>query len=147
MKKTPSPKVIASMWLLDHLNTDNFKSDDDNARSLSPESLTNLCGSRVNEAKVDKVIEQIDKIVLKLKERLEKVVAKFEAPPLTVPASVKPAAKKGKPEPAKKASRKPIRVADGDEVDDEEDEDEGTGRYDEDDEDEAPPPKKKKKKK
>lgn len=106
-KKTPSPKVIASMWVLDRLNTESG-GDADISTSLSPDSLSEMCGSRVNEAKVEKVVEQIGKITLKFRERLEKVIEKFETPssPTAKPSSAKAPTKGDKKTAPKKPDKK-----------------------------------------
>ncbi len=82
MAKTPSPKVIASMWVLQKLNIEHT--------AFSKETLTALANSRVGDAKIEKVKDQIGKITLKLQERLQKVVDKFNG----VTEKPKPAAKK-----------------------------------------------------
>ena len=79
-KKTPSPKVIAAKWLAKQLCVKEY------AVTLIPEALTELADSRVNEAKADKVIEQIEKVSGKLVERLNKII--------DPPAKKKPAKKK-----------------------------------------------------
>lgn len=78
-KKTPSARVIAALWLLRALKTD----DVGEGSTLAAGSLKELAGSRVNEKKADKVVEQIDKIAAKLVQRMQLVVDKFEgkAPP------------------------------------------------------------------
>jgi len=68
MAKTPSPKVLASRWVLSQLQTETVP---------SAETLTANFTTRINEAKREKIIEQIEKITLKLRERLQKVTDKF----------------------------------------------------------------------
>lgn len=113
MAKTPSPKVIATKLLLKQLT-------EIDPLDVTPEALTELASSRVNEAKADKVMEQVEKITKKFVERLEKVMEKFEDTPK---GKGKPA-KNGKPESTKKAPKAQTEPDDGD------------------DEDDAPPPKK-----
>lgn len=78
-KKTPSARVIAALWLLRALKTD----DTGEGSTLTAGALKELAGSRVNEKKADKVVEQIYKIAAKLVQRMQLVVDKFEgkAPP------------------------------------------------------------------
>jgi hypothetical protein len=75
MKKTPSPRVIAAMWISDQLSIRV------NAGSLEPGSLSSMAQSRVNAAKAEKVKTFIDKLAGKFIERMEKIVSKFENPP------------------------------------------------------------------
>lgn len=113
MAKTPSPKVIASMWVLDKLNIEHTM--------FSKDVLTALAKSRVGDAKVEKVKEQIGKITLKLQERLQKVVDKFngvtEKPTAKKKAgtvATKPPATTKKVEPVGKKKKKPASINDDD---------------------------------
>lgn len=75
MPKTPSPKVIAAAWILSQLE---IPAEAPNAvTSVSPQSLFNLAGSRVNDAKAEKVKTQIAKITAKLVQRMQAVMDKF----------------------------------------------------------------------
>lgn len=69
-KKTPSPRVVAAMAVLARLN-----------EPLDPANLSEIADSRVNDAKSEKVRTHMDKLVGKLKQRLEKIVEKFHNPP------------------------------------------------------------------
>lgn len=68
-KKTPSPRVVAAMTVLSRLN-----------EPLDPALLSEIADSRISDAKSEKVREQIEKLVGKLKARLEKIVDKFHNP-------------------------------------------------------------------
>lgn len=77
VKKTPSPKVIASYVLREILSrVENFTAED----------MKSLVDSRVSDEKRDKVLAQAEKITLKFRQRLEGTIGKFEG---------KPAPKKG----------------------------------------------------
>jgi hypothetical protein len=67
--------VIASQWILKRLKTNL----DDLGSGLDVEALSQMSGSRVNEVKAAKVLDQISKITNKLKERLTLVLTKFKA--------------------------------------------------------------------
>lgn len=70
-KKTPSERVIAAKWLLQKLERDATVDE-------LVEGLTELVDSRVNAAKVEKVLKQFDKIAGRFIARLEAIVSKFE---------------------------------------------------------------------
>jgi len=114
MAKTPSPKVIAA-----YLLRETFTNVPNNTTA---EQLTSLVDSRVNDAKLEKVVDQFKKITLKLLERLQKVIDKFEDVPAPKKGkkSIPTPSKSGKVESTKKATAKAQT-----EDDDEEDEEDG----------------------
>ncbi len=81
-KKTPSVKVIAAYMLREVLTN--------GRNNFTPEEVSSLVDSRVNEKKFDKVRGQYDKIADKFRQRVETIINKHEAPPA-------PKAKKGPP--------------------------------------------------
>lgn len=68
-KKTPSPKVIASYVLREVLT---------NVKNFTAEEMQSLVASRVSEEKRDKVFDQVEKITLKFRQRLEGTISKFD---------------------------------------------------------------------
>ena len=72
-KKTPSPTVLASQWILDQLDV----ADD---QQLSVSDLAVKFDTRISQDKKAKIVEQIKKITKKTKERAQRVVDKFQAP-------------------------------------------------------------------
>lgn len=88
-----------------------------NARTnFTAEEMASLCDTRVSPEKYDKVLDQFDKVTEKFRQRIEGVIAKFEAPK---PSGKKQAAKAPPPKPAPKpaakpSSRRPPPVDDGD---------------------------------
>lgn len=73
MAKTPSPKVIASYMIREMFS---------NKGNFTTEDLSSLVDSRVSPEKRDKVMTQFDKVVDKFRQRIEKTINKFEAPPV-----------------------------------------------------------------
>jgi len=94
IKKTPSPKVIASKALYQAIQ---------NAMQATPEYLSGLMDSRVSPEKTEKVKQQMETVGRKFVERLTKTLNKFngetEAPAPKAkksPPSEAPAPKKKK---------------------------------------------------
>ena len=88
MAKTPSHNVIAAKWILAQLEADG------QAPTLTPAALTDLAESRVNDAKAEKVRDQIGKIVGKTITRCQKIVDKFEGNTSSKPSKKAPPPKK-----------------------------------------------------
>ena len=100
-KKTPSPKVIGSMWVLAQLDTRGGE-----RKTLQAEGLSEMCESRVSDDKAEKVVEMIEKITATFVARLKKVMDKYNGVAEEVKPKKKAPAKVEEEAPKKKKKKK-----------------------------------------
>lgn len=80
-KRTPSPRYLAAKLLENFDNPPFFR---------TAAEMTELFETKVSEAKRDKILKAVETLTAPLKQRLKKIIDRFESPPPRRPKQEKP---------------------------------------------------------